>query len=135
VISSVRLPAGLWDELLRHATEAAPQECCGLLLGRPGCILETAPAPNVAADPIRRFEVDPKAHFDAIRRARATGLDLIGAYHSHPDGAPVPSETDRSEAVEDEEFLHVIVAPRLREIAAYSLITGNFVAVPLVRTD
>lgn len=130
----MHLSDALWEGMLRHATEASPQECCGLLLGDPGCIREIVPTPNVAADPVRRFEVDPGAHFAAVRRARTAGLEVVGAYHSHPKGSSVPSETDRAQALEDASFLHLIVSPQEQAIAAYSLITGNFVAVPLVRT-
>jgi proteasome lid subunit RPN8/RPN11 len=133
VISRVTVPMVVFDELLGHGTEAAPGECCGVLLGRTGEIAEAVRTPNIAADPLRRFEIDPKAHFAAIRRSRALGVDIIGAYHSHPHGAAVPSETDKAEAFEDEAFVHLIIAPHKEEIAAYFLIAGNFVAVPLVR--
>jgi proteasome lid subunit RPN8/RPN11 len=133
VSDHVQLPAVVWNGLLQHATEAAPEECCGLLLGRSAEVAEAVRAPNVASDPVRRFQIDPAAHFAAIRRARALGLEVMGAYHSHPRGAPVPSETDRTEAFEDDTFLHVIVAPHLGEMAGYRLISGNFAAVPLVR--
>jgi proteasome lid subunit RPN8/RPN11 len=130
----VRLPVAIREQLIRQAVEASPRECCGLLLGSSDEIVEARPAPNIAADPVRRFEIDPSAHFAAIRQARTAGLEVVGAYHSHPNGTAVPSETDRAEAFEDPDFLHVIVAPRQHEIAAYLLITGNFVAVPLVTT-
>jgi proteasome lid subunit RPN8/RPN11 len=119
--------------MLQHAIEAAPEECCGLLLGHSGEVIDVVRAANVAADPLRRYQVDPAAHFAAIRRGRAAGFEVIGAYHSHPRGPAVPSETDRAQAYEDPSFVHVLVAPQLRQIAAYRLITGNFVAVPLVR--
>ena len=131
--ASVRVAGTAWDDLLRHAREVAPEECCGLLLGHPGHVTQAVRARNVAIEPRRRFQVDPSDHFAAIRQARAAGLVVIGAYHSHPNGAPRPSETDRAEAFEDDSFIHVIVDPRRGEIAAYSLITGNFVALPLVR--
>jgi proteasome lid subunit RPN8/RPN11 len=128
----VRIPASVCEQLLRHAKETAPEECCGVLLGRPGEILEAFAAENVATDRLRRYQVDPAAHFAAIRRARASGLDVIGAYHSHPRGPEAPSETDRAEAFDDAGFVHLLVTPQTERIAAYCLITGNFVALPLV---
>lgn len=133
MISSVTLPEAVREQLLRRAADAAPGECCGLLLGHPGEILEAVPTMNVAADPARRFQVDPVAHFAAIRRARAEGLDVVGAYHSHPRGPAVLSETDRAEAFDDPAFVHVLVLPRDGVVSAYFLKTGNFVEVPLVR--
>jgi proteasome lid subunit RPN8/RPN11 len=134
VIARLSLTAGAWDDLLAHASEASPAECCGLLIGHPGQVTASARASNVAPDPTRRFEVDPADHFAAIRQARAAGLRVVGAYHSHPNGPPHPSETDQAEALEDENFVHVIIDPRHRTIAAYLLISGNFVALPLVRS-
>jgi proteasome lid subunit RPN8/RPN11 len=133
VIEGVRVPDAVWNHLLRHAAEAAPEECCGLLLGRTGEIVEAVATPNVAPEPVRRFEVDPAAHFAAIRRARLSGMEVVGAYHSHPRGAPLPSETDFAEALPDELFLHVLIAPASGEIAGYRWSAGRFVPVTLVR--
>jgi proteasome lid subunit RPN8/RPN11 len=83
----------------------------------------------VADDRQRRYRIDPSDHFAAIRQARATGADVVGAYHSHPASQPVPSETDRAEAFES--FLFVIVGPS--NTRAWRLLAGNFAEVPLVR--
>jgi proteasome lid subunit RPN8/RPN11 len=133
VTAEVRIPRSIWEDLLQQANDTSPAECCGLLLGRAGDILEAVPAANVDREPHRRFQVDPAAHFAAVRRARDTGVEVIGAYHSHPRGAPVPSETDRAEAFDDPHFVHLLISPLEARIAAYSLVEGNFVAVPLVR--
>jgi len=79
------------------ARDFAPEECCGLLLGR-DAIEEARPAANVDADPRRRFEIDPQTLIDAHRKARVGGLGVIGYYHSHPGGPAEPSETDRAMA-------------------------------------
>lgn len=87
--------------LLRRAAEAAPAECCGLLLGRGERIDCAMAAANIAADPLRHFEVDPAALIAAHRAARAGGPELIGYYHSHPQGHPLPSATDCAHASGD----------------------------------
>lgn len=87
--------------LLQEAAQAAPRECCGLLLGRGGRIGEVCPAANVAEDPLRRFEIDPMALIAAHKAARSGGPELLGYYHSHPDGHPVPSATDCEHASGD----------------------------------
>lgn len=84
-----------------EAARAAPEECCGILLGRPGTIEEARPARNVAADRTRRFEIDPQALVDAHRVARAGGPQVLGYYHSHPGGLTEPSATDRAMAAGD----------------------------------
>ena len=60
-----------YDAVVAHAREAAPDECCGLLLGRKDAIVEAIRARNIAADPATRFVIDPADHFGAIRTARA----------------------------------------------------------------
>ncbi len=129
----VLVPEGVWQALLQRAREASPHECCGVLVGRGDEVVEALAARNIAPDPLRRFLIDPADHFGAIRHARASSLSVIGAYHSHPRGTPRPSETDRSEAFADPDFITVIVAPGDGQVAGYSLREGNFVPLALVR--
>jgi proteasome lid subunit RPN8/RPN11 len=83
------------------AASAAPEECCGLLLGRAGRIDAVRLTDNVAADPLRRFEIDPAALIAAWRDARAGGPAIVGYFHSHPAGHPLPSATDCEHASGD----------------------------------
>jgi proteasome lid subunit RPN8/RPN11 len=89
----LRVTSDVLATLVAEAAKAAPAECCGLLLGQ-GTIVEARPAPNVVADPLRHFEIDPVALIAAHRAARQGGLPIVGYYHSHPTGHPVPSATD-----------------------------------------
>ncbi|MCP1471367.1 proteasome lid subunit RPN8/RPN11 [Sphingobium sp. OAS761] len=76
-------------------------EICGLLLGRPDDITAILPADNVAPDPARHFELDPARLLSAYRDARTGGPQVVGHFHSHPSGRPVPSATDAACAVPD----------------------------------
>jgi desampylase len=87
-----------------------PLECCGLLVGSVGLILEAVRSPNIADDPARRFLVDPKTHIDAIRHARIRGLSIAGFYHSHPQSKPEPSASDFAGAAYSD-HLYLIVRP------------------------
>jgi proteasome lid subunit RPN8/RPN11 len=127
----VRITAEVIRAIEAHARETAPDECCGLLIGTPDVITLSVPARNIADERRRRYEIDPRDHFDAIRRARTLGLDVVGAYHSHPHSAPVPSQTDRAEAFES--FLFLIVGLE-SETRGWRLSSGNFVEIPLVRS-
>lgn len=98
---ALEVTSGTIATLIAEAARAAPAECCGLLLGRAGCVTEARPAANVAADPLRRFEIDPAALLAAHRAARTGGPAIVGYYHSHPDGHPVPSATDCEHASGD----------------------------------
>ena len=92
-----RLTAGVVAALVRHAQDAAPDECCGLLLGVGREVVEAVRARNVAGTPATRFLIDPADHINGRRAARARGLDVVGFYHSHPRSPAEPSETDRAE--------------------------------------
>ena len=99
------------DQIVAHAVADLPNECCGLLLGT----AETAD------------------HFAAIRRARAAGLQIVGAYHSHPNGPSGPSEMDRARLT-DPTMFHLIVslAHGTRTVRAFRLTEGNFSPLELV---
>jgi proteasome lid subunit RPN8/RPN11 len=84
------------------ASRRAPEEACGLLFGRDGLVVRAEPARNVAADPIRRFEIDPAALLTAHRRAREENDPLLGCYHSHPGGRAEPSHEDAAGAHQDD---------------------------------
>ena len=131
---AVRARRAAIDDLAGHAREALPDECCGLLVGALGDIQWTVRARNLDATP-GRYLIDPEDHFEAMRRARRAGLAVIGAYHSHPASAAVPSAADRAEA-SDPEFLYVIVSPAAgtgeADVRAYRLSEGNLDPVELV---
>ena len=45
-----------------------------------------------------RYVISPQSLLAAQREARASGLDIVGYYHSHPDHPARPSEFDREHA-------------------------------------
>jgi [CysO sulfur-carrier protein]-S-L-cysteine hydrolase len=128
----VGLRAGVREAIVAHARAEAPIECCGLLLGTPALVEDAYRAANLRQSPTT-YLVDPADHFAAIRRARAEGRRVVGAYHSHPRSAAIPSPTDRREAHPD--FVYVIVSladPRTPDVRGYRLWAEELVEVPLV---
>ncbi|RXK46350.1 desampylase [Halorientalis pallida] len=98
----LELSRSVYDELIAHARERAPEECCGVLGGRQGADRSRADrhrrASNIASDPETAYELDPEeqlAHMQAIEDA---GQDVVGFVHSHPAGPPRPSRTDERQA-------------------------------------
>lgn len=102
----LRISRALLDAIGEEARKAAPHECCGLLLGdaRTGEVRVIRPTANVAADPAHCFEIDPVALLAAHKAARTGGPALIGHYHSHPGGEPIPSATDAALAEAQGEY-------------------------------
>ena len=118
--------------MLAHAREALPNECCGLLIGGAALIDRVVPARNLRPAP-DRYLIDPADHCAALRTARAAGLEVVGAYHSHPNGTLLPSDVDCREASYPE-FIYVIVAPGAgggSGLAAYRLTRDAYDEIPL----
>lgn len=112
MIERVVLAPDLRTRLVTEAEAAFPSECCGLIEGvREENLVRVRavhPTRNLASHP-DRFEIDPAAHIALLRRLRGTGRDIVGCYHSHPNGAAEPSAWDTNGAF-DENFLWLVVA-------------------------
>ena len=130
--TALRIAANCLAVLVSAARDAAPREACGLLVGRGHEVVRVVPARNVDPSPVR-YTVAPEDHFAALRAARRDGLDVIGAWHSHPAGTAAPSASDTAEASPDLIYLIVGLHPE-PAVAAWRLVDGNFAAVSLVRT-
>ena len=132
----MRVARAVLDAVIAHARETAPDECCGLLLGRDGIVVETVRTVNIADERETRFVIDPKGHIDIRREARRRGLEVAGFYHSHPRSAASPSATDRAEAsYPDHLYLIVSLAHEPPDVQLFSLDradAGNFVRLPFV---
>jgi desampylase len=90
----LELTSGVNATLRKEAMRAHPLECCGLLLGQGARIERAVPCANIHPDPVRHFEIDPVALIAAHRAARNGGLQVLGHYHSHPNGRTGPSDED-----------------------------------------
>jgi [CysO sulfur-carrier protein]-S-L-cysteine hydrolase len=89
------LPRGLLTQIISHARDAAPHECCGLIGGMEARTQTVYRLRNAAADPFVTYEASPDDLFAAQRSMRARGEQLLAIYHSHPRSAdPKPSATD-----------------------------------------
>ena len=83
-------------EIIAHAREESPAECCGLIGGAADGVARTVyRARNMAAQPLVTYEAAPEDLFLAQRAMRERGEQLIAIYHSHPRATdPQPSQTD-----------------------------------------
>ncbi|HUU83869.1 MAG TPA: M67 family metallopeptidase [Phycisphaerae bacterium] len=102
----------LLETIERQATRTAPEECCGVLLGRRerrrSIVDRVCPSPNVFdGDRTRRYTVDPRIAFEAFRDSRDSGRCVVGFYHSHTDGSTGPSRADTRAAWPDLFYLIV----------------------------
>src|SRR3954466_13655982 len=112
--------------MVAHARDLAPDECCGVLLGRGDAIEEAVRARNAADSPRTRFMVDPKDHIDIRRAGRTRGLEVVGFYHSHPRSTAAPSDTERSEAAYPGLYVIVGLDVDPPEVRLFGFDAGNF---------
>ncbi|MFA6219272.1 MAG: M67 family metallopeptidase [Erythrobacter sp.] len=115
------------DALLAEAADAHPLECCGLLFGQGDRIDAMRRARNVHPTPHSHFEIDPQALVDAHRSARSGGPQVVGYYHSHPNGWAEPSATDRAMAAGDAMIWAIVAAGR---VAFWRSGDAGFVPLP-----
>ncbi len=102
------LPRTLVIELL-HQAQALPEfEVCGLIGARDEVPVSVYPVANVAADPRRHFQLDPKGQIEAMRTMRARQETLFAIYHSHPSAPPFPSREDLEAAAYPEALTLII---------------------------
>jgi len=98
-------------------------ECCGLLAGSRGAITRIFRATNVASNPATAYEIAPQELFSLIREVRAADLELMGIYHSHPNGKNEPSPRD-IELAYYPDTAYVIISPEVgaaRPVRAFSI--------------
>jgi proteasome lid subunit RPN8/RPN11 len=88
---AVRISQEFWNELVAHAREEAPNECCGYMRVRDGTVEEVVRAVNERQSPYG-YELDHKSLF-AANEFDDQGFQ-VGIYHSHPRSPAEPSQTD-----------------------------------------
>ena len=131
--------------IVDHAEAAFPEECCGLLAGdgADGIIRidEVHASENIAAEPGRRFEVEPALRLRLQRTLRDRGRRVVGIYHSHPNGPAQPSSRDL-EAAWEPDLVWLVVGVRQGQAVqctSHVLIEvegqARFTEVPLTTTD
>jgi proteasome lid subunit RPN8/RPN11 len=127
-VSDLTIPRQIVDDLIAHARELDPYECCGFLAGTGNTVTRLYRIKNVVSldgaseaasfdeakmnhlsrlSPEERAEIafimDAQEMFQAVKDIRKNGLTLQVVYHSHPHDPARPSVTDIKIANEWEE--------------------------------
>ena len=102
--TSINISGDNRAELSRQALAESPAECCGLLVGHyKGATVEITAihkSENLATDKLSGFEVDFRLRL-RLEEELISGPDqIIGHYHSHPNGNSKPSGKDLAHAAE-----------------------------------
>ncbi|MFQ5737204.1 MAG: Mov34/MPN/PAD-1 family protein [Thermodesulfobacteriota bacterium] len=97
--NSLAISRDIYDQIVEHAKEAYPNECCGILIGsymKGKKVLYVHRAENTNTERAKdRYIISPTEIYLIDREARSQSLDIVGFYHSHPDHPSEPSQTDR----------------------------------------
>ena len=107
----MKISRALLDQIHRHLESGYPNEACGVMLGKGGVSTEIVSADNQRTDSARnRYLIDPLSYMKIEKDADRRKIQVLGIYHSHPDVAARPSETDRQAGFPNLSYLIVSVA-------------------------
>ena len=121
----MQLPARMADAILEHSKLSYPNEACGLLAGDANGLRMVYCLTNTE-ESATRYTISPDEHFGALCHAERSGWQLVGAFHSHVQGAAVPSPRDVAEAAEPD-WLWIVAGPvdGATELRAYRIADGE----------
>ena len=89
----------------------------GLLAGKQDSVETVLRVRNAEQSPVR-FRMDAQEQYNAFEWIDASGLDLVGIFHSHPSGPETVSPTDIAEAAY--EVVHVIWSRKGHEFGTHA---------------
>ena len=121
------------DEIVAHAREDEPNECCGLIGGSNGHATSLHRARNEFASPLR-YNVHPQDLLRITTEIESAGEELAGIYHSHTRSEAYPSQTDVNLAANWPDPLYLICSladPADPVVRAFSIRGGSIDEVDL----
>jgi [CysO sulfur-carrier protein]-S-L-cysteine hydrolase len=130
----VRIRQEIVDQMVAHAREEAPNECCGMIAGADGRATRLYRARNAEASPLR-YVIHPTDQLRIMTEIDAAGEELVAIYHSHTGSPARPSQTDINLAENWPDPLYVIVsleAPDEPEVRAFEIRDGAVTEVELM---
>jgi proteasome lid subunit RPN8/RPN11 len=91
--TALRLPRSMIDEIIAHAREDLPNECCGIVGGKDGDARRLYRARNAEASPFR-YNIHPLDLLRIEKELDESGWQVLVIYHSHVASEAYPSPTD-----------------------------------------
>ena len=119
--------------MIEHALKDAPNECCGVLLGR-NAVVERAVAMTSDLPSPDAYFMNPEQQIEVFTDMAKRGEELLGIYHSHPKGPAEPSGADLQLAFHPEVAYFIISLSDAAhpEVRAFSLLSGEFHEIPFI---
>jgi proteasome lid subunit RPN8/RPN11 len=122
----VRIARPLLDEIVAHARDDVPDECCGMVAGQNGEATRVYRARNAEASPFR-YVIHPQDQFRITMEIEDHGEEIVGIYHSHTKSPAEPSQTDINLAENWPDPLYLICSlaePDAPDVRAWSIKDG-----------
>jgi [CysO sulfur-carrier protein]-S-L-cysteine hydrolase len=120
----MRIAQALIDEIVAHAREDLPNECCGMIGGSDGVAKTVYRTRNEFASPLS-YQIHTSDQFRVTQKEIPDrGEELLAIYHSHTKSPAYPSQTDLNAAAAWPEPVYVIVSladPEAPEVKGYRL--------------
>ena len=128
------LPLGddVREQMIAHAREQFPKECCGMLAGVDGKPVKVVRATN-SEDSEFRYRVDDRELLRFLRDIDDNGWDFLAVYHSHTRSEAYPSPTDVHLASNWPDPYYVLVSLEDQEnpvVRAFRITDGEISEVP-----
>lgn len=153
-MTGLTLTKKAWEDISRHAVEAFPEECCGVILhdGKSDEVRRCRNIQNAlhALDPESyprdatiAYAMDPQELESIIRQAESSGAKIKAFYHSHPNHEAYFSQEDKAFAMpfgepsypDSAQIVISIYHRAVKRIAAYAWAPEkrDFVETPLAQ--
>ena len=123
----MRVPNEIADEIVSHAREEAPIECCGMIGGRNGAATSLYRGRNAEASPLR-YTIHPQDQLRIMDEIEHRGEELAAIYHSHTGSRAYPSQTDINLAENWPDPVYVICSvadPESPELRGFAIRDGK----------
>ena len=125
VATSIRIRRAALEQVLAHVQATPARESCGVLLGRledaSRVVEQVVPAVNQAEDVWHEYLIPAERLRRLEDDARAQDLEIVGFYHSHPEGSSEPSPVDLDAAWPWYTYLIVPRGGDAHDVAAWRL--------------
>lgn len=96
-MAEIQVRRGVLEDIVRHAQEESPRECCGLLMGESDIVTRHRRMKNALESNVR-YSMEAQELFRFFKDLRSGDLKHLGIYHSHPASEAYPSDTDVRES-------------------------------------
>jgi proteasome lid subunit RPN8/RPN11 len=134
-ILAVKLPSDIANDIIHACRSRLPHEICGAVYGyRSDKLLMVdgfSLIRNVSPSPVDRFEFDRNDWISACYEAQKNQRNIVGLFHSHPNGSIAPSARDEQALVPWVSYWIVSFAENRAEITIYKQEDYGWTILPL----